>query len=75
MTPLRKGSCLSAYQPHRIIQTDEATHLTVLQGVATTLGGNTADVDSCQFDFTAALNDVPTFLATARVLEMVGVDA
>lgn len=58
-----------------MIRDDEQTHLSTLQAVATTLGGSTADVDSCQFDFTASLTDVTTFLATARVLEFVGVDA
>lgn len=57
------------------MQKDEQTHLTTLQSVATSLGGSTADVDSCTFNFDAALTDVPTFLATARVLEFVGVDA
>ena len=57
------------------MQKDEQTHLTTLQSVATSLGGSTADLDSCTFNFDAALTDVPTFLATARVLEFVGVDA
>jgi len=59
----------------RIIPDDEKTDLTTLQSVATTLGGSTSDLDSCQFDFGAALGDVTSFLATARVLEFVGVDA
>ncbi|WVW84033.1 hypothetical protein I302_106061 [Kwoniella bestiolae CBS 10118] len=59
----------------QVITTDEATHLTVLQSVAQSLGGSTADVDSCTFSFDSALTDVKTFLATARVLEFVGIDA
>jgi len=59
----------------RVIRDDEQTHLTTLQSVATTLGGSTSDLDSYQFDFGAALGDVTSFLATARVLEFVGVDA
>lgn len=58
-----------------VIRDDETTHLKTLQGVATTLGGSTADLDSCQFDFSAAMADVASFLATARVLEFVGIDA
>lgn len=59
----------------RVIRDDETTHLKTLQGVATTLGGSTSGLESCQFDFGAALTDVTSFLATARVLEFVGVDA
>ena len=59
----------------RVIRDDEQTHLTTLQSVATTLGGSTSDLNYCQFDFGAALQDVTSFLATARVLEFVGVDA
>lgn len=58
-----------------MIRDDETTHLTTLQSVATSLGGSTSDVDSCTFDFESALADVPTFLATARVLEVIGVNA
>jgi hypothetical protein len=59
----------------RVIRDDEQIHLTTLQAVATSLGGSTADLDGCQFDFTAAMSSVESFLATARVLEFVGVDA
>jgi hypothetical protein len=58
-----------------VVLKDEQTHLSVLQSVAQSLGGSTSDVDSCTFNFDAAMTDVPTFLATARVLEFVGVDA
>jgi hypothetical protein len=58
-----------------VILGDEQTHHSTLQAVAKTLGGDTSDVDSCEFDFSAALSDVGTFLATARVLEYVGIDA
>lgn len=59
----------------RVIQADEATHLSTLQSVAKSLGGDTSDVDSCSFDFSAVMVDVGTFLQTARVLEFVGIDA
>jgi hypothetical protein len=59
----------------RVIRDDEQTHLTTLQSVATSLGGSTTDLDSCQFNFGPALSDITSFLATARVLEFVGVDA
>jgi hypothetical protein len=75
----------------RVIRDDEQTHLKTLQSVATTLGGSsyhlrrfylattlggsTSDLDSCQFNFGPALSDITSFLATARVLEFVGVDA
>lgn len=58
-----------------VVLKDEQTHLTTLQAVAASLGGSTSDVDSCAFNFDAALTDIPTFLATARVLEFIGVDA
>ena len=58
-----------------MIRDDESTHLTTLQGVAQSLGGSTADLDACQYDFTSALTTVESFLATARVLEFIGVDA
>lgn len=59
----------------RVIKTDEETHLTVLQAVAQTLGGSTSATDGCQFNFSSALTSVETFLATARILEYVGIDA
>ncbi|WVQ99587.1 hypothetical protein IAU59_006723 [Kwoniella sp. CBS 9459] len=59
----------------QVIAKDEATHLSVLQSVAQSMGGSTADIDSCQFNFDAVLGDVNTFLATARLLEFVGIDA
>ncbi|WVQ72470.1 hypothetical protein IAR50_002022 [Cryptococcus sp. DSM 104548] len=58
-----------------VIGTDEATHLTTLQAVAKAMSADTADVDSCQFNFDSALTDVNTFLATARTLEFVGISA
>ncbi len=54
---------------------DETTHLDALKAVIPTFGGSTSDIDGCQFNFDAALTDVPTMLATARVLENVGVSA
>jgi hypothetical protein len=59
----------------RVIRDDETTHLTTLQKVATSLGGSTGDIDTCQFNFDTALTDVKTFLGTARVLEIIGVGA
>ncbi|ORX35802.1 ferritin-like domain-domain-containing protein [Kockovaella imperatae] len=59
----------------KIIAEDEKIHLTTLQAVAQSLGSDTSDVDTCQFDFSAALGSVKTFLQTARVLEFIGVDA
>ncbi|WVF71281.1 hypothetical protein IAT40_006084 [Kwoniella sp. CBS 6097] len=59
----------------QVISKDEATHLTVLQSVAQSMGSSTADIETCQFNFDAVLGDVNTFLATARLLEFVGIDA
>ncbi|KAK4686881.1 hypothetical protein P7C73_g3243, partial [Tremellales sp. Uapishka_1] len=58
-----------------VIMSDEQTHLKTLQAVAQSFGSSTSDVDSCQFNFDTALASVSSFLATARVLEYVGIDA
>ncbi|TYJ54115.1 hypothetical protein B9479_005211 [Cryptococcus floricola] len=58
-----------------VINKDESTHLSTLQAVAKAMSADTADVDSCQFNFDSALTDVSTFLATARTLEFVGISA
>lgn len=55
------------------IQSDEATHTSVLQSTITSAGGT--PLTSCKFDFTSALTDVSTTMAVARVVEMVGVGA
>jgi hypothetical protein len=54
---------------------DEQTHLSTLRSVAKTLGGDTRDIDTCKFDFSSAMSSAEDFLATARVLEFIGVDA
>lgn len=56
------------------IQADEATHASVLESTIISLGDKAISGD-CKFDFGAALNDVPTMAATARVVENLGVGA
>lgn len=60
-------------QQFKTIQTDEATHSTVLQSVLKSL--NEEPVTSCKFKFDDALSDVATMAATARVVENLGVSA
>lgn len=55
------------------IQSDEATHATVLEAALTAVGAS--PVSSCSFNFDSALTDVATMAATARVVENVGVAA
>jgi len=55
------------------IQSDEATHSTVLQAALKAFGET--PITNCQFDFSSALTDVATMAATARVVENVGVTA
>jgi hypothetical protein len=55
-----------------VIQIDESTHLKSLENAITSLGGTPA-TKACEFDFSAAMKDIPSFLATARTLEQVGV--
>lgn len=55
------------------LQSDEATHSTVLQATLKTLGAN--PITNCQFSFDQALPDVATMAATARVVEFLGVSA
>lgn len=57
----------------QVIQGDEATHATVLEGVLQSL--NEKPISSCKFNFDAALTDVTTMAAVARVVELVGVGA
>ncbi|KAF8811855.1 hypothetical protein BYT27DRAFT_7252377 [Phlegmacium glaucopus] len=56
-----------------VIQTDEATHSTVLQAAIKSFGAT--PITSCQFDFSSAMKDVTTMAATARIIESVGVSA
>ncbi|KAL0569194.1 hypothetical protein V5O48_012778 [Marasmius crinis-equi] len=60
-------------QQFQVIQSDEATHSTVLQSGLAAVGES--PVTSCKFKFDSALTDVATMAATARVVEMVGVGA
>ncbi|THV00560.1 hypothetical protein K435DRAFT_656988 [Dendrothele bispora CBS 962.96] len=60
-------------QQFTVIQTDEATHSTVLQSAIKLLGDS--PITSCQFNFDSALTDVATMAATARVVENLGVAA
>jgi len=55
------------------IQSNEATHDTALQSELQALGASA--ITSCTFDFSSALTDVSTMLATARVVENLGVMA
>ncbi|KAF1956079.1 hypothetical protein CC80DRAFT_548380 [Byssothecium circinans] len=51
----------------------EATHVTTLQ--AAIAGAGAKPVEPCEYNFDAALADAKTMVATARVLEAVGVSA
>ncbi|KAI0643715.1 ferritin-like domain-containing protein [Trametes meyenii] len=62
-----------ATQQFTQIQTDEASHATVLESTIQSLGDKA--ITNCKFDFGNALNDVPTMAATARVVENLGVGA
>ncbi|KAG2014059.1 hypothetical protein CC2G_010907 [Coprinopsis cinerea AmutBmut pab1-1] len=55
------------------IQKDEATHSVVLQAALRSFGEE--PITNCRFNFDAALTDVATMAATARVVENVGVSA
>ncbi|CAL1702102.1 unnamed protein product [Somion occarium] len=55
------------------IQIDESIHTTVLQETIIAQGGT--PITSCAFNFDAALTDVATMAATARVVENLGVSA
>ena len=57
----------------QVIQRDEATHATVLEGVLQSL--NEKPITSCKFNFDSALTDVKTMAAVARIVELVGVGA
>ncbi|KAF8164868.1 ferritin-like domain-containing protein [Crassisporium funariophilum] len=62
-----------AIEQFTAIQSDEATHSTVLQAALKSFGET--PITSCKFNFDSALTDVPTMAATARVVESVGVSA
>ncbi|RDB19544.1 hypothetical protein Hypma_013384 [Hypsizygus marmoreus] len=62
-----------AVEQFKSIQADEATHSVVLQAALKSFGE--APITGCQFNFDAALADVATMAATARVVENVGVTA
>ncbi|KIK54401.1 hypothetical protein GYMLUDRAFT_904371 [Collybiopsis luxurians FD-317 M1] len=55
------------------IQSDEATHASVLEAELTNLGASA--ISTCTFNFDSALTDVATMAATARVVENLGVSA
>ncbi|KAJ4472005.1 ferritin-like domain-containing protein [Lentinula aciculospora] len=55
------------------IQSDEATHASILEEELTALGQNPNS--TCSFNFDSALTDVSTMAATARVVENLGVMA
>jgi len=54
--------------------TDEATHVTFLDGAVRSLGAS-PEGPLCQFDFTSALSSVTSAIDTARALELIGVNA
>ncbi|KAF9004732.1 ferritin-like domain-containing protein [Cyathus striatus] len=56
-----------------IIQSDEATHSSVLQSALQSFGEQ--PITSCKFSFDSVLTDVTTMAAVARVVENVGVAA
>ncbi|KAF9246867.1 ferritin-like domain-containing protein, partial [Melanogaster broomeanus] len=60
-------------QQIQVIASDESIHAVTLESVIIALGGQV--VSGCTFDFSAALIDVNTMVATARVIENVGVSA
>jgi hypothetical protein len=62
-----------AIQQFTSIQSDEATHSTVLQAALKSFGET--PITSCSFNFDSALTDVATMAAVARVVEFVGVGA
>ncbi|KAF9224359.1 hypothetical protein BS17DRAFT_779678 [Gyrodon lividus] len=60
-------------QQIQTIASDESIHAVILESVINALGGQV--VSSCTFDFSSVLIDVDTMVATARVVENVGVSA
>ncbi|KAI0079723.1 hypothetical protein K474DRAFT_559276 [Panus rudis PR-1116 ss-1] len=62
-----------AIEQFTAIQTDEATHVTVLESTITSLGGT--PISTCSFNFDSVLTDVATMAPVARVVENLGVAA
>jgi hypothetical protein len=58
----------------KTIQLDEATHATVLEDALASFGKELIS-SKCKFNFDSVLTDLPTVLATARVVENIGVTA
>ena len=69
------GQSLSSTGYQRIVEVrdHEVTHVQTLRQVIQSLGGN--PVPPCEYDFSGGLTDVPTFIATAALLEDTGVMA
>ncbi|KAF8529258.1 ferritin-like domain-containing protein [Hysterangium stoloniferum] len=67
------SSTLAATQQITNILKDENAHLTFLSGGLAALGASAPS--GCQFSFDSVLTDVSTMLATARVVENLGVAA
>jgi len=55
------------------IQSDESTHVSVLEALITSFGET--PLQGCTFDFSSVLVDVPTMATVARLVENVGVGA
>jgi len=55
------------------IQRDESNHTSAIEAELVALGGTA--LSGCKFDFSSVLTDVSTMVATARVVENVGVAA
>ncbi|KAF8075842.1 ferritin-like domain-containing protein [Lyophyllum atratum] len=66
-------SSMVAVEQFQSIQADEAAHSVALQAALKSFGET--PITGCQFNFDAALTDVATMAATARVVESVGVSA
>ncbi len=66
-------SALIPAELFKVIQSDEQAHSDALQAALKAFGQE--PVTSCSFNFDAALGDVATMAATARVVENVGVAA
>ncbi|KAF5390407.1 hypothetical protein D9757_005275 [Collybiopsis confluens] len=67
------SSSILATQQLTSIQSDEATHATVIEAALTAVGAS--PISGCTFNFDSALTDVTTMAATARVVENLGVAA
>lgn len=57
-----------------LVASDELTHVSSLDRAIASLGAE-PEGPRCTFDFSSALGDVKTMIATARTLELVGVNA